>query len=169
MDHLALTSDHERNTSNIHVRKARPTLTSDHERNKSSHLCQKNPTLTSDHERNQSRIHVRKDLHLHPTMRGTNPTYMSKGICTYIWPCKEPIQHTCRKGSTLISDHVRNQSRIHFKSALHLHLTMRGTNPTYMSEGLCTYIWSCHNTSHGHIRMGLHLDLIMWEHIPQSH
>ena len=31
-----LTSDHGRNTSNIHVRKALPTLTSDHGRNKSN-------------------------------------------------------------------------------------------------------------------------------------
>ena len=129
-----LTSDHVRNTSNIHVRKACPTLTSDHERNQSSHLCQKGPALTSDHERNQSSIHVRKALHLHLTMRGTNPTYMSKGLYTYICPFEEPIQHTCQKGSALTSNHERNISIIHVRRDLHLHLTMRGTHPTHMSE-----------------------------------
>ena len=44
-------------------------------------------------------------------------------------------------------------------------------NTSTMSERLITYIWSCEmNTSHSHIRMALHLYMIMWdEHIPQSH
>ena len=176
--------------------------------------------------RNQSNIHVKRSLHLHSTMQGTNPTYMSKRLCTYIRPCEEPIQHTCRKGFGLTSDHATNQSNIHVERALHLHLTMQGTNPAYMSEGLCTYIWpceepiqhtcqkgsaltyghtrnqssihvrralsprmripgnwpgvsilpengiqhfidwSCGNTYLNHIRMALHLYLIMWEYIP---
>ena len=39
-----------------------------------------------------------------------------------------------RKGSALTSDHGRNQSYHHVRKALHLHLTMGGTNPTSMSE-----------------------------------
>ena len=151
MAHPALISDHGRNTSSNLVRKAHPALTSDHERNQSSHLCQKGSALTFDHARNQSSIYVKRALHLHLTMRGTNPA--------------------CQKGSALTYDHVRNQSS--------------------MLEGLCTYIWSCGmNTSRSHIRMALsprlsipgnwpgasilpenglqHLYLIMWEHIPQS-
>ena len=140
MAHPALTSNHARSTSNIHVRKA----------------CL---ALTSDHERNQSSIHVIKALHLHLTMQGTNPTYMSKRLCTYIRPCEEPIQPTCRKGSALTFDHARNQSNIHARKGsalisahvrnqsnthvrrdIHVYLPMQGTNPAYMSEGLCTYI-----------------------------
>ena len=104
-------------------------------------------------------------------MQGTNPTYMSEGLYTYIFPCEEPIQHTCQKGSALTFDHV-------------------GKHPTVTSECLCTYIWSCGNTSHSHIRIALNsrlsipgnwlgasilpengiqrLYLIMWEHISQS-
>ena len=98
--------------------------------------CRKGPALTSDHGRNQSNIHVRKALHLHLTMRGTNPTYMSKRLCTYIQPCEEPIQHTCskglctyictceepiqhacQKGFALTSAHARNQSSMHVRRA----------------------------------------------------
>ena len=117
------------------------------------HTCRKGSALTYDHARNTSNIHVRKALHLHLTMWVTNPTYMSKRICTYILPCKEPIQHTCSKGlctyictceepiqhacqkdSALTSAHGRNQSNMHVRRA-------------------CTHIWSCRNQSYIHIRM----------------
>ena len=125
-----------------HVRKALPSLTSDHARNTSSiHVRKARPTLTSDHGWNTSEIHVRKAQHSHLTMRGTNPSFMSERIYTYIRPCEEPIQHTCQKGSTLTYDHTRSQSIIHVRRALHLHLTMRGTNSRFMLEGICTYIW----------------------------
>ena len=113
--------------------------------------------------------------HLYLTMRGTHPTTLSKRPSTHIWPCEERIQHTCKKGFALTFDHVRNQSNVHVKKALHLRSTMWGTNPTYMSKGLSgpgwgflvtdqmppfsqrmafnTYIWSCGNTSLNHIRM----------------
>ena len=77
--------------------------------------CQKGRALTFDHARNQSYVHVERALHLHSTMRRTNPMYMSKGLCTYIRPCKEPILCACRKGFVLTSDHV-------------------GTNPTVTSK-----------------------------------
>ena len=50
--------------------------------------------------------------------------------------------NTCWKGSALTSNHV-------------------GTNPTIATEWLCTYIWSCRNQSYNHLRMALHLHLIM--------
>ena len=56
----ALTFNHARNQSNIHV--------------------QKGYALTSAHARNQSSMHVRRDLHLHLHMWGTNPVCMSKGL-----------------------------------------------------------------------------------------
>ena len=51
------------------------------------------------------------------------------------------------KGSALTTDHV-------------------GANPIVISEWIYTYIWSCGSQSHSHIRMDLHLYLIMWEPIP---
>ena len=142
MAHPALISDHvgtnaiiisERHAHHSHLTMWEPI----------PQLCRKGPTLTSDHERNQSSIHVRKALHLHLTMRGTNPTYMSKrictyiqpceepiqhtclkGLCTYIYPCEEPIQHACQKGSALTSAHARNQSSMHVIRALQSHLIM---------------------------------------------
>ena len=95
---------------------------------------------------------------------GMNTSTMSEGLNTYILPWDEHINHVirdqnlyltmvwthqpCNKGSTLISDH--------------------GMNTSTMSEGLCTYIWSCGmNTSLSHIRMALHLYLTMkWTHQP---
>ena len=99
--------------------------------------------------------------HSHLTMGGTHPKTMSKRSNTHIWSWEEHIQEPYRKGSSLIydhgrntynnhiinarstltSDHGRNTSNNHVKKALHLHLTMEGTNPTTMSERLCTYIW----------------------------
>ena len=40
--------------------------------------------------------------------------------------------------TALTSDHGRNQSSHHVRMAQHLHLTMEGTNPLTMSEGLST-------------------------------
>ena len=177
MAHPTLTSNHARNTSNIHVRKACPEFTSDHERNQSSHLCQKGPTLTSNHERNHSIIHVKNALQLQSTMRGTNPTYMlksictyirpckepiqhtcSKGICTYIFPCEEPIQHACQKGSALTSDHGGNTSCNHVRMALSTRLSIPGNyrGASIQRMAFNTYVWSCRNQSYSHIRMDQH-------------
>ena len=108
---------------------------------------------------------VRKDIHLHLTsscQKGsalTSNLILLERLCTYIRPhlvikdlhlhliMWEHIPQSHHNGSTLISDHV-------------------GTHPTITSEWLCTYIWSCGNTSCNHIKMELHLYLIMWEHIP---
>ena len=54
----------------------------------------------------------------------------------------EPNPKSYQNGSALTSDHV-------------------GSNPTGISEWLCTYIWSCGSQSHSHIRMALHLHLTM--------
>ena len=56
MSEKTLTSDHGRNTSNNHVRKA--------------------SKLISYHGRNMSNDHVRKAQHLYLTMGGTHPTTM---------------------------------------------------------------------------------------------
>ena len=61
----ALTSDHERNTSNNHVIKA----------------C---PALTSNHGRNTYKKHVRKAQHSHPIMGGTNPRTIPESLTTHI-------------------------------------------------------------------------------------
>ena len=99
-------------------------------------------------EQIQSYMSERSNTHMWPWEEPIQSS-MSERPSTYIWPCEEPILPTCWKSSALTSDHVRNQSN--------------------MSEGLCTYIWSCCKKSHSHIRMDLHLYLIMWEHITQSH
>ena len=48
----------------------------------------------------------------------------------------EHISHSPQNGSTLTSDHGRNQSSHHDKMAQPLHMTMKGTNPLTMSEWL---------------------------------
>ena len=129
----------------------------------------KGSTLTSDHGRNTSKNHIGKAQHLYLTMGATHPRTMSEGLSTYIWPWEEHIQEPYQKGSTLISSHVGNTSRNHARRAQHLYPAMWGTHLASMLEGLNTYIWSCGNTSHSLLRMDLHLHMIMWEHIPQSH
>ena len=131
--------------------------------------CQKGPTLTFDHARNQSSTHVKKDLHLHSTMRGTNPSYMLKGLCTYIRPCEEPIQPTCQKGSTLTFAHATNQSSIHVRRALSPRLRIPGNWPGASIQIMAfnTYILSCRNQSYSHIRMAQHSHLT-WKVLYQN-
>ena len=86
--------------------------------------------------------------------RGTHPSFMLERLCTYIWPWEEPIQHSCQKDPALTSDHERNQSSIHVRKALHLHLTMRGTHPSFMSERLFTYIWPWEEHIHNSCQKG---------------
>ena len=111
----ALTSDHVRSTSSIHVRKALQlhlTMWGTHPSYMSErlytyiwpceehikHTCQKGSALISDHVRNTSRNHARRSLHLHLTMWGAHTASMSEGLWTYIWPCGEHIPHPCQKG-----------------------------------------------------------------------
>ena len=109
-----------------HVWKARPTLTSDPVR-KTQHLY---PTMGGPYCH-----HVEKAQHLYLIMWeqipqshqigsaliydhvGTHPTITSEWICTYIWPCEA-------QPSTML------------ERPTHLYLTMEGTNPITMSEGL---------------------------------
>ena len=70
---------------------------------------------------------------LHPCQKGLPNTH--------IWQWEEHILHPCQKGLALTSDHRRNQSYIYVRKALHLHFTMRGTHPSFMLEGIYTYIW----------------------------
>ena len=160
----ALTSNNGTNTSKNHIRKAQHShliMGGTHPRTIleristriqawGEHIQEpywKGSALISDHGRNTSKNHVRRAQHLYLTMGGTHPRTMSEGLSTYIWPWEEHIQEPCQKGLALISDHV-------------------GTHHTVPLEWLCTYTWSCGNTSHSPLRMALHLHLIMWEHIP---
>ena len=121
MTRPALTSDHGRNTSNNHVRKARP-------------------TLTSDHGRNISKNNVKKAQHSHPVMGGTHPRTIPERLNSHIRSWEEHIQEPYRKGSALISDHGRNTSKNHVRKAQHLYLNMGGTHLRTKSEMLSTYI-----------------------------
>ena len=112
-----------------------------------NHVKKARLALTFDHGRNTSiSMSERNTQQSHLTMGGTHP-------------------------KTMLERHTQ-----------HSHLTMGGTHPKPMSERPCTYIWPCENTPHqngsivisyhvrtGRIKMALHLYLIMWEHIPQSH
>ena len=179
-----------------HVRKAHPTLTSDHGRNTSkNHVRKAHPTLTYDHGRNTSKTHVRKGLHLHLTMWEHTA---SEWLCTYIWPCENKLhQNGFALISGHVRTH-RIRMALHLYLTMWEHTTsewictyiwpcentphQNGSALIFdliLSERICTYIWphlvrkalhwSCGNTSHNHIRIYLHLYLIMWEHIPQSH
>ena len=124
--------------------------------------CHKGFALTSDlilSERicTYIRTHlVRKDLHLHLTsycQKGfalTSDLILSERLCTYIQP------HLLRKDL-----HLHPTSSCQKDFAL--------TSDLILSKRICTYILSCGNTSRNQIRTSLHLYLIMWEHIPQSH
>ena len=147
-----LISDHGRNTSNIHVRKAHPALTSDHGRNTSNnHVIKACPALTSDHGRNTSCIHVKKAQHSHLIMGGTNLVSMSDRLCTYIWPWEEHIPQPCQKGYALTSNHGRNTSNNHVKKA-------------------CSKLRSNHgsNTSNNHVRKSQHSHPTMGGTHPRS-
>ena len=130
------------------------------------HYPRKGLALIFDHVRNQSNLHVERALHLHMTMRGTNPAcqkgsaLISDHVGTNpiitserhaqhshltMWehipqPCQKgpalTSDNQCQKGLALTFDHARNQSYVHVERALH-------------------HIWSCRNQSHSHIRMAL--------------
>ena len=77
--------------------------------------------------------------------------------------------HVRKARPTLTSDHGRNTSKTHVRNAQQSHPTsscQKGsalTSDLILLERLCTYI-------RPHlVRKALHLHLIMWEHIPQSH
>ena len=72
------------------------------------------------------------------------------GLSTYIRPWEEPILLPCQKGTTLTSNHGRNQCCHHVRKAQHLHLTMEGTNPLTMSE---------RNSMDSSLPLGRNLDL----------
>ena len=93
-------------------------------------------------------LHAKRALYLHSSMRGTNPMYMSKGPCTYIWSC-------------------RNQSYSHIWMALSPRLSIPGNWPgaSIPRMAFSAYIWSCRNQSYSHIRMAKHLHLTWKEPI----
>ena len=114
-------------------------------------------------------LHVGLFQHLYLTLSQNVPPSTYNLLCrnqsynhsTHISPCgntsHNPIRnfqhsHLTMRGTNLV---------IYVRKAQHLHSTMRGTNPTYMLKGICTYIWSCRNQSYNHLRMALHLHLIM--------
>ena len=114
---------------------------------------QSGSTLTSDHGRNQSSHHVRMAMTLHLTMGG-------------------PILPPCQNGFALTSDHVGTHPIVTSKwpSAPSWVFLVTDQVPLFSwIMAFNTYIWSCGNTSSNHIRMALHLYMIMWEHIPQSY
>ena len=132
---LHLHSTHERNQSNIHVRKG-SALTFVHARNQSSmHVRRACTHILSC--RNQSYSHIimvpspilsylvtdqvppflEWNSMLTSDHVGTNPTVSSEWLSIHIW-------------------HGRNQSSHHDRMAQPLHLTMKGTNPLTMSEWL---------------------------------
>ena len=120
--HATLISNHGRNTSSIHVRKACPTITSIIMVGHTIYHSRKGPTLT------------------YTSMIRHTINHLGKGpTLTYTGMIGHTIYHP-DKGPTLTSNHGRNQFYCHVIRALQLHLTMGGTNPTSMLEGLCTYI-----------------------------
>ena len=109
--------------------------------------------------------HVKKSQHLHLIMGGPACT-MLKRIITYVLPW-EAQPAPCRKGSTLISDHGRNQSYHHVKRALHLHLTMGGHILPPCQKGSTLTSDHGRNTSCHHVRRSLALITSPWKE-PQS-
>ena len=136
MAHPALTSNHERNTSNT-MSEMPSTYIHRHDRTR----------LLSSMKRLCTHIHQHGRTHLLPSV---------ERLCTYIWSCgNQSLNHIRmalspklrilgnwpgasiqRMETTLISDQV-------------------GTHPLITLEWPCTYIWSCENKSHSHIRMAL--------------
>ena len=121
---------------------------------------QKGSALTSDHVRTHC---VGRALHLHPTMFKNTAL---EGLHTYIWPCLKTLH---QKGSALTFDHVWTHC---IKRPLSPRLRIPGNWPgasIILKNGINPYIWSSGKTSLNHIRMALHLYMIMWDSIPQSY
>ena len=93
-------------------------------------------------------MHVRRALHLHLPMRGTNPACMSEGLFTHIWSC-------------------RNQSYSHIRMALSPRLSFPGNwlGASIPRMAFNAYIWSCRNQHYSHIRMAQHSHLTWKEPI----
>ena len=149
-----------------------PALTFDHQRNTSNTMSKRHSTYIHQHDRTQLLSSVKSlSTHIHWHHRKHHLSSM-EGLSTYIRPCEEPIQPTCRKGSALTFDHARNQSSLHVERDLNPRLRIPGNwlGASILPEnGISPYIWSSGNASLNHIRMALHLYLIMWEHIPKSY
>ena len=141
-----------RNQSNSNIRKACPTLTSNHVGTHPTTLSKRPITHIWQLMLERTNTYIRpSEEPILPTCRkgsalisdhvGTNPIIILERHAQHshltMW---ELIPQPCQKGLALTYDHERNQSSIHVKRALHLHLTMRGTNPTFMSKGIYTYI-----------------------------
>ena len=168
----ALTSDHERNTSNTmserHAQHSHLTMIGTKpvmSERPSTHIWQpmSERLITYirpceepiPHAERALHLHlttnVRKAQHLHSTMWGTNPPCWKGSALTSDNQCQKGSALTfdhvmnwssMQKGSTLAYDHYRNQSYNCLKMARHLHPMTVGTNPTFTSEWLCTYILS---------------------------
>ena len=73
-------------------------------------------------------------------MGGTHPRNIPKRLSTHIRSWEEHIKEPYRKGSALTSDNGRNTSKNNIEKDQNLYMTMGGTHPRTMSEGLNTYI-----------------------------
>ena len=72
----------------------------------------------------------------------------------------EHIPQSHQNGSTLTTISMIGHNYYHLWGPA-LTFDHVGANPTVISEWICTYIWSCGNQSHSHIRINLHLYLTM--------
>ena len=107
-------------------------------------------------------IHFRKALHLHLTMRGTNPVYMSEGLCTYIQSCGNTLYSHITMDATLISDHVVIHPIVTSKWILHLYLIMWEHIPQSPQNGsVLTFDHGRKQSSH-HVRMAHGLITSLW-------
>ena len=95
-------------------------------------------------------------LLLHLSYSTEWPALISDMEGTYIlWPWQN--------GSALTSDHGRNQSSHHVRIALSSRLSITRNWPGASIQRIAfrSYIWSCENTTHSHLRMAQHSHMTM--------
>ena len=81
------------------------------------------------------------------------PQSHQNGFCTYIWSCGNTSHSHIRMASALTYDHVGTHPTVTSEWILQLYLIMWEHILESHQNGSYTYIWSCRNTSHSHIRM----------------
>ena len=165
---LAITSDHERNTSTIMSEWPSPHILPWKEINPLTMSEWTNPYIRPWKELNPLTMLEWHNPYIWP-WKELNPLTMSEWHSSYFWPWKELNPRTMSEWQSpyiwpwlvrkALSPRLRVPGNWPGASIQRMETTLIsdqvGTYPSITLEWPCTYIWSCETTSHSHIRMAL--------------